>query len=49
LIVRKQREELERMRREGRIEDETFRRLQQEIDLKDAASLANGQFDLIDT
>jgi Na+/H+ antiporter len=49
LIIRNQREELQRLRREGRIEDETFRRLEQELDLKDVATLHDGQFDLIDT
>jgi Na+/H+ antiporter len=49
LIIRNQREELERLRREGRIELDTFRQLEQELDLKDVATLHNGQFDLIDT
>ena len=49
LIIRNQREELQRLRREGRIEDETFRRLEQELDLEDVAALRNGQFDLVDT
>jgi CPA1 family monovalent cation:H+ antiporter len=49
LLIRNQREELQRLRREGRIEDETFRRLEQELDLEDVATLRNGQFDLVDT
>lgn len=49
LVIAKQREALQRLRGEGRIEDETFRRLEQELDLKDVATLHGGQFDLVDT
>ena len=48
-VIRNQREALQRLRRDGRIEEETFRQLEQELDLKDVATLRGGQFDLIDT
>jgi CPA1 family monovalent cation:H+ antiporter len=49
MVIGKQREALQRLRSEGRIEDGTFRRLEQEIDLKDVATLRGGEFDLVDT
>jgi len=48
-IIDKQREALQRLRSEGRIDDEIFHGLEQEIDLKDVATLPGGQFDLVDT
>jgi len=49
VIIDKQREALQRLRSEGRIDDEIFHGLEQEIDLKDVATLPGGQFDLVDT
>ena len=48
-VIQSQRDALKRLRREGRIEDETFRRLEQELDLKEVAMLRGGEFDLVDT
>jgi monovalent cation/hydrogen antiporter len=48
-IIGRQRDALRRLRREGRIEDETYRRLEQDLDLIEVASSRGGTFDLVDT
>jgi monovalent cation/hydrogen antiporter len=46
--VRAQREALQRLRREGRIEEDTFRTVEQELDLEEVAAMRNRPFDLVD-
>jgi CPA1 family monovalent cation:H+ antiporter len=47
--IRAQREALHRMRRDGTIEDETFRALEQELDLSEVAAARRGRFELVDS
>ena len=47
--LRRQRAALDGLRREGRIQDDTFRALQQEIDLEEVAAMRGQSFDLVDT
>jgi len=46
--VRAQRTALNRLRNEGRIEEDTFRTIEQELDLEEVAATRNRRFDLVD-
>jgi monovalent cation/hydrogen antiporter len=47
-MVRCQRDALDRLRREGRIEEDVFRAIEQELDLEEVAAMRDPPFNLVD-